>query len=394
MKKISCFFFGLLSLNTILKSQPGSLDESFGAGGKVINEAFTGYCNAIAEQADGKIITGGILDAFKEDSTGIIIVRFNADGSLDENFGETGRVIAYKAEGGRAANVYAIAVQANCKIIICATFIKRPDDIDDVDVGLIRLNTDGTFDNSFGGNGVAIISIGKNDRVGDMALQPDGKIIVTGTKGADENEAQPIYIIRFLTNGELDESFGENGIALAPEIIDLRYVNPIVLQTDGKILVGGESFDSSYILVRFLPDGHIDSTFDEDRDGVASIKFEEIDLRYADLYDITVQPDGKILAAGTGGYDLSRIAIARFNSDGSVDSAFGDKPGYSILAMDSGFARASDVYTTDNNSILLTGSYITGVNSNMAVVKYKDDGTLDSSFGENGLALGNLISEG
>ncbi|HRI19718.1 MAG TPA: T9SS type A sorting domain-containing protein [Panacibacter sp.] len=147
----------------------------------------------------------------------------------------------------------------------------------------------------------------------------------------------------------------------------------------------GFNFSKTFVVIRLLPDGRLDSTFNEN--GVADLILEQADRFSADLEDIAVQSDGKILAAGSAGSSSDHMIIARFKSDGSIDSAFGEKTGYSILPMASGLSKAYNVYSTNNNSITLTGYYNTGVSTqDFGVVKYNIDGIIDSSFGVNGIA--------
>ncbi|HRI21146.1 MAG TPA: hypothetical protein PLA68_09325, partial [Panacibacter sp.] len=198
--------------------------------------------------------------------------------------------------------------------------------------------------------------------------------------------------MRCLSNGHLDDSFGENGV-VETFLPTIYRITATAIQTDGKIIVGGRSFFSSYVLIRYLPDGRIDSTFDEDKDGIASLALETADQYAVLMNDIIIQSDGKILAAGSGGSRDYLMAIARFNSDGSVDSAFGDKIGYSLLQMQTGYSKAYTVEIQHDKKIVLTGIYYTGINTGFGVARYNTDGSLGSSFGENGVAttgIGNL----
>ncbi len=331
-------------------TQSGTLDNRFSKNGKAFYDEFTGDCTAVKVQKDGKIVTGGYNDAVNNDKAGFLIARFNEDGSLDESFGDGGKVIISNVEGNYAYTLTALVIQDDGKIIASGEFI-NPSQY--YDIGVIRLNTNGILDSSFSGNGIATISLGlQDDIVGDMALQPDGKIIITGKKGAShDGEATAIYLLRYLTDGNLDKSFGEKGIVYSDIGIYLSEINSIVLQTDNKILIGGRYKSGELVLIRYLPDGDIDLTFDENKDGIAGILLGDNDYPNSHIYDLAVQTDGKIVASGTAGKYNYQMAVIRFNSDGSIDSAFGDKPGYSVLTMETGNGKAFKVdITSDKKS--------------------------------------------
>ncbi len=381
MKNIICITIGLFLLCKTASSQPGTLDKSFSNNGKAFYDEFNGECVAIASQADGKIITGGYHSANNSEKTGSLIERFNVDGSVDESFGDKGRLIVTDAEGRHPNGVSDIFVLPNGKIVCC---IYANDKY--ADIGLIRLNSNGTFDNSFSENGIAIISLGQDATIGGMLLQTDGKIIIGG-----KQEDGAAFLLRYLLDGAiLDESFGENGIVLNEATgAAISELNAIALQPDGKIILSGRYFSGSLVLIRYLPDGKIDLSFDEDKDGVAGIRLEDGDVPYSYIYDLAIQPDGKIVAAGTAGSSFSHMVVIRFNSDGSVDTAFGDKPGYSILQMESGSGKAYDVTVTSDKKIILSGLYYLSGHTDMGfgAAKYNEDGSLDVSFGDNGLAV-------
>ncbi|HRI19717.1 MAG TPA: delta-60 repeat domain-containing protein [Panacibacter sp.] len=226
---ISCLHYFCITIN----AQPGTLDKSFGDGGKAINEAFTGNCYTIALQPDGKIVTGGYYYNELLKKSASIIARFNNDGSVDNFFGESGKVLVYESDGARASGVISLAIQADGKIMVCNLFFNQRSE---GDIGLIRLNTNGSIDSSFDEDGIVIKSIGKDDIAGEMMLQPDGKILVTGKKGVKESEISPVYVIRYLSNGKPDDNFGEKSLVVLPENMYIHEITAIDLQPDGKIL--------------------------------------------------------------------------------------------------------------------------------------------------------------
>ncbi len=376
-----CYLIMSLTVN----AQSGTADNSFGINGKVINETFTGICDALVIQEDGKILTGGTHYSYNVNERGFIIGRFNTDGSLDESFGNKGETTITYAEGESIYLLVSLALQENGKIIAGGMSTNTSNHYSDLCIA--RLNANGSLDSSFNGDGIFVKSVGKNDRVADIVIQEDDKIIVTGFKGlTDYNEGEP-FVMRILPDGEMDESFGEKGIVLVSDELGIYSVNAIALQTDNKILIAGKYFGNTFFVIRFLPDGSFDNTFDEEKDGIAGIRFEDADLPYSYIYDMALQPDGKILLAGGGGSGPGKMAVVRFNNDGSIDTAFGDKKGYSLLTTNKvGSTGALTVNVEADKKIILTGVYSTDEKDAFAAAKYNVDGSVDLSFGENGLA--------
>ncbi len=383
MKNIIQTTILLLSFLATVNAQPGTLDKTFSNNGKFFEDSFTGNCTAVAIQKDGKIVTGGIYDANKEENIAFIFARFNTDGSLDETFGENGKAIITRVENILIYDqMRGLSIQEDGKIIGCGRVVGN-----NVgrysDIAVIRLNADGKLDNSFSDNGVLVLNITKEDQVTDMVLQTDGKILLSG----DDGEESVSYITRILPDGKYDETFGEKGVVFLRNL-SISNIGAITLQADNKILICGEYFGKSLFVMRFLPNGSFDNTFDEEKDGITGIIFADDEFPNANLYDIAVQPDGKILVAGSAGINsFYEIALARFKADGSIDSAFGDKTGYTVLSTENGTAVAYNVAVT-GDKIILTCAYSTvEASSGFEAVRYNMDGTLDSAFGENGVAV-------
>ncbi len=384
-----------ISFSFILKAQPGTLDKTFSNNGKLFESSFTGNCTAVAIQKDGKIVTGGIYDANKEENIAFIFARFNTDGSLDETFGDNGKTIIERVENILIYDqMRALSIQEDGKIIGCGRVVGNNSDRYS-DIAVIRLNADGKPDNSFSDNGLLVLNIGNEDRVTDMALQPDGKLLLTGFIEQTDGQSQGGFLTRILPDGSYDNSFGENGVIFLRNL-SISNISAITLQADNKILICGEYFGKSLFVMRFLPNGSFDNTFDEEKDGITGIIFADDEFPNANLYDIAVQPDGKILVAGSAGINsFYEMALARFKSDGSVDSAFGDKMGYTVVPIeDNGVAKAYHVEVV-GEKIILTGLYATtDPNSYFGAVRYNMDGTLDPAFGENGIAVTGFLNLG
>ncbi len=254
---------------------------------------------------------------------GTAVEIFAAEGDLDSSFDGDGIVV--NDNGGTNEGVTALAVQSDGKIIAVGfSSVGSPSIVRTV---IVRYNTNGSIDSTFGSGGKIIIQPVFPHK---LALQPNGKIVLVGTKNLSTNS--DFYIARLNTDGSFDTTFNGTG-----EInLDLRgttdNANSLKIQPDGKMLVGGSSRRSSsdtrsdFAIVRFNADGSLDTAFDGDGKVFTMIPPT---AERASIDDLDVQTDGKILAAGsvsivdTPGDDPDFIfAVARYNADGSLDTTF------------------------------------------------------------------------
>lgn len=347
-------------------AQPGSIDTSFGIAGKVVTNLF-GYPYAIALKDDGKIIVAGL--AYEEV---VIVVRYNPDGSLDETFGENGKVLTDLVQeySFYYSQALAVTVQQDGKIVITGTgYFEDKNGFADYDVLLIRYNEDGTLDETFGNDGIVISNFGSNrDIAYDIVVQPDNKIVITGQINFD------LFVARYLPNGVLDSSFAESGY------YSLKYKGrsrSIALQNDGKIIAAGG--DDKFLLLRLYSSGEIDESFGDKGIVFTNFGYSE------QILDIKLQQDGKIIAAGRmNDYSsgLQNMALARYNSNGSLDSSFSED-GLQNLLIEGYNAEATSVLLDEmNNKIIIAGSA-----SKFVVARYNKEGTLNDNFGTGGVQI-------
>ena len=255
----------------------GTLDASFGKGGKVVTDVGGGHddeAHAVAVQTDGKIVAAG------ESPGGFTLVRYTADGKLDASFGLGGKV---ETNFGKWYDVIrAVAVQKDGKIVAAGyTGVTLTSNTEDDDFALARYTTGGKLDASFGRGGKVRTDLGARsaDYAYAMAIQADGKIVVAGTSA----------LVRYLPNGRLDASFGRGGKAL----IDFGgEAIAVTIQRDGKIVAAGTDNDD-FVLVRLTTSGKVDARFG--RGGKVLTNFGGDDNASA----VVIQRDGKIIAAGT-----------------------------------------------------------------------------------------------
>ena len=320
------------------------------------------FANAVTIQPDGKIIVGGyaVIDEVQQ----FTLARINSDGTVDTSFGSPfiNTII------GTESAINALKIQADGKIVaLGTTFIAGQSNIT-----LARYNGDGTLDAAFGSAGIVTTLVGTGTSGVDLAIQPDGAIVAVGT--AIISGIPQFVGARYLSNGDLDNNFGAGGIVTT--LIDDRAIGQgMLLQNDGKIIVAGKSTQagiSRFALVRYNSDGSLDNSFGSNGVVTTTIGTQ------ANGFSIDLHADGKIVMAGSSDDDW---ALARYNTDGSLDTSFGTNG--SIVQSIGDRDQAVSVKIQTDDKIVAAGSS----DINAALVRYNSDGSLDSSFGTNGIAL-------
>ena len=275
----------------------GNIDSSFGLNGKVLT-FFDGdaMANSIVIQTDGKIILAGMSRYLLGDQD-FGMVRYKSDGSIDSTFGLYG-ITRTDFTSGSEDNAYAMALQSDGKIVLAGETRLSPSP--DFNFAIVRYETDGDPDASFGNSGKVIANFGQNkDEIFAVAIQEDQKIIVTGKTGSDFSN--DFGMIRYNTNGTPDPSFGFSGRVNSPGKGTMR---SILIQPDSNIVVAGE-LNSNFTLYRYHFNGTIDSTFGTFGQVLTSITGSDVG------HSIALQDDGKLVLAGTGN---NTFAVARYYS--------------------------------------------------------------------------------
>jgi uncharacterized delta-60 repeat protein len=362
----------ILGITAVFASSAGSLDNSFGAGGIVIAPLGAGSSKtrAIAIQGDGKILAGGYAyDGTNNLDSSFALARFRPDGSADNSFGTGGRVITpiriFSDE------IYSLAIQPGGKII-AAGYSNRgaSGQYDPFDLTLVRYNSNGTLDTTFGTGGIVITQMPNGGwGVGKaIVIERSGKIVVTGL-GA---------VVRYNSNGSLDTTFGSGGIVLLPQLA----TNTLVIQNETKIIVagrGGPTWDD-FTLARLDSDGSPDTSF-----GTNGRVFTVFGGN-AEVYSLDIQKNGKIVAAGGAYTDNTDydFALTRYHANGSPDNSFGTN-GKVVTSFGTDRDIAASVVVQRNGKILTAGRAVyNGSNGAFALARYKSNGALDNSFGSGG----------
>ncbi len=358
----------------------GSLDSSFGEGGKVFYhiKASKERANAVTVQPDGKIIAAGVSKLNNFDS--FALIRFNSDGSLDTSFGNQGVVITQI--GYSQSSIYALALQADGKIVTTG--------LAEFGFTLVRFNADGKRDQSFVNNGVVSLSPAIYSYSRTLVIQPDGKIVVGG--GATNRSYSDFAVTRFNENGTLDKRFGFMGRAIIPITASTDGVYALALQADGKIIAAGHSFDGNnypkYTVARLTSGGRLDTSFGEGGKVVTPLSNNQ-DI----IYGVAVQPDGAIVAAGTSNDgNQYRIGIVRYRPDGSLDPSFGD--GGKVVTPFQNSVTANALVLQADGKILTAGLTSTQWSGDFAVFRYNTDGSLDNSYDTDGKSVTDIGTPG
>ena len=347
----------------------GLLDPAFGNGGIVVTAMRSGDDNssALAIQPDGKIvITGTTYIGSVNDFS---LIRCNSDGSPDATFGKGGMVVT--SIRNRNDNATAIAIQRDGKIVVAGSSNSGSDD----DFALIRYRADGTVDPTFGEKGIVITSLRSgNDRAQAVAIEAGGKIVVAGYSNSD------IAVVRYNSNGTLDPTFGTGGKVIHSLRSGEDQASAICLQPDGKIVVAGssdngESFD--FAMVRYNASGNLDPGFG--KGGIVTTSIRDGDDK---AFALCIQRDKKLVAAGSsndGSYN--DFALTRYNSNGTPDVSFG-KNGIVITSISAGDDHASAASVQPDGKIIAAGNSNNGVTNDFAIVRYNGNGSFDLEFGK------------
>ncbi len=303
------------------------------------------------------------------------VFSFAADGELDTTFDTDGAAVY---DGGNFDEGNAVAIQADGKIVVAGYRHNGTN----WDIVVLRYNSDGTPDTTFDTNGAAIYAGAGNlnDEGNAVVIQADGKIVVAGYSWI--GTGYDIVVLRYNSDGTPDTTFDTNGAAIYDSgNFDLGYA--VAIQADGKIVVAGQSYNGTYynvVVLRYNSDGTLDTTFDTN--GVAIYNNGNDDIGYA----VAIQADGKIVVAcaSSNGTDLDAVVL-RYNSDGTPDTTF-DTNGAAIYDSgndDSGNAVAIQA----DGKIVVAGANNNGTDLDAVVLRYNSDGTLDSAFDTNGAAI-------
>jgi uncharacterized delta-60 repeat protein len=307
-------------------------------------------------QPDGKTVVVGVVDEGAQDDIGL--ARYNKDGTLDGTFASGG---TSRQDLGGYDEGNAVALQTDGKILVTGH--------SDGNLALARYNNNGTLDGSFANGGIAVPPLGGTPAVGHgLVVQPDGKIVVGGT--LDSGTGDQYMVVRYTSDGLPDGTFGTAGKQVTD--MDGGSGNSVALQSDDKIVLSGSTGSAGFGVVRYTSDGMIDNTFSGD--GVQTTELVDGD---DEAQAVAIQPAGQIVVAGAttaGGH--FKFALARYNTDGLLDNTYsGD--GVQTTAFDP-YANGYGAAVGSDDKITLAGETIEN-GMRFALARYNTDGSLDAA---------------
>jgi len=365
---LNLFAIVAVSLNfaPLVQAAPGDLDPTFGTAGKVITSiAGNDVLRGVAVQSDGKILVAGSTTNGSPDD--FAVVRYTASGVLDPSFGPGGTGRVTTDVGGSIDYGQKMTLQGDGKILVVGQVFNGSD----YDFGLVRYETNGTLDGTFGTGGKVITPIGSgNDSAFAVAVQTDGAIVVAGAYvGPGGND---LAVVRYTSGGVLDPNFGTGGIVKTPVGGDDAALG-VVVQSDGKIVIAGYSntgTDYDVVLVRYTDSGALDAGFGTG--GIVTTPIGTGDFGTS----VALQTDGKIVVGGASDGDF---ALVRYTSSGALDTSF-NSTGKVTTPIGSGNDNAQGVVVQGDGKIVVAGFAENGGSDDFALARYNADGTLDPDF--------------
>jgi uncharacterized delta-60 repeat protein len=378
----------------------GAPDPGFGFGSGKSGIGLPGRATAedVAVQADGKtVVVGSISEtADIKGNSSVVVARFNADGTVDRTFGRLGGgfiILHFSALGKDQGK--AVAIQRDGNIVVVGTANLETDRATPK-FAVTRLLPNGSVDRSFG---LRKFTVKGASFAEDVAIQPDGKIVVVGSdfNGGIFNANNDFAIARLNRDGSLDKSFagdgteiigmGEHERAFAVDI-DTNG-SPATNRHFGKIVLAGNRTDGDglhqYAVARLNRNGSLDESFDFDGSLVA--KFPGYSKAFVN--GVTIQPDSKIVVAGHAidgtSTDDTPIAVARHRTSGRIDSTFGAGSNGAAY-IDFGADDVGGDVMLSSGGLIVAGS----TNNDFALASLTKDGLLDTRFGTQGKVVTDL----
>jgi RHS repeat-associated protein/uncharacterized delta-60 repeat protein len=292
--------------------------------------------------SDGNILLAG-QGADSSYYTTIAVVEFNGDGTLDTSFGSGGIVTT---EVGNPARALAMSVLPSGAILVGGV---GTDTAGHTEMALVEYNGDGSLDTAFGSGGIVTYEVGANSQIDTLSVQSDGTILVGGT-GTDTGGHTEMALLKFNSSGSLDTSFGSGGVAVH-EIGTASGIDAITVNSDdGTILAAGYGLNGSgqreVAVLKFEGDGSLDTVFGSG--GVVTTELGSYSMAKAMIVDSA----GTILVAGkgTGAYSGKQVAIIAYNGDGSLDTSFGN--GGAIMLTTDGSTGNAEALQSDGKLVV------------------------------------------
>lgn len=374
-------------------ARDGDLDRSFGQDGvAIVDFGADTLATGLALDAEGRIVLGGTVESGGASGTDFAIARLTHDGAPDAGFSFDGRTTVAVGSGTALDGTYNTIVQSDGKIVVIGEGPDTDVSLDDSDFKLVRLNTDGTLDASFSGDGKAYVAFdlgGTNDdRALDAVQLPNGKLIVVG--GAEvATDDTDIAVVRLNVDGSRDTSFDSDGRVTFSFGLDPAFprdlASSVALDENGNLLVAGSAekggpIANDFAIARLTPAGALDPNFGGD--GLVTIAFDLGDTLEDTVLELIVAPDGSIFATGgvkDSGYDFAAVKLL---PDGTPDPDWGNG-GKATVAFDLDGTNEDIAYGAvlqPDGKLVFTG-FAGQANIQVALARLDANGELDPGFG-------------
>ncbi len=387
MKNIAAALLSIAISISLSAQQAGDLDLTFGGDGKV--EYYTTNYNrgeGLAIQPDQKIVRAGTAPHATL-TTCVTLVRYMPDGSLDTSFGIDG-----VAQGNITLGASTWSQNNTLVLQPDGKFLYTSSRVDNSSLGMFvsRFNSDGSVDTDFGDNGTAMVQIfnSGDDYSHSMTLQPDGKIIVVGQAQPYSGIPYQMTAIRLMPNGDLDESFADEGIFTYDHAYGDDRIMDVALQSTGKIVFAANATHQGYgtmIVMRVTEAGILDDTFATN--GIFEYSTtSNVGYEYANAVCIGANDEIHVACqtyeTATGRSDLG---VMKLTPDGAFDESFGEG-GSLVIHLGDDWDFGEDILLDEQGRILVSCTHYTHDYFEGLVLRFLPDGELDNSFGDNGIA--------
>lgn len=333
-----------LSIARYLKD--GNMDYDFGNLGLIQKQtnSMEGELNSIEIQEDDKIVAVGYSISSNTNNEDLTLVRFTKNGILDKSFGNGGLVVTEISNQKEICE--AVAIQPDGKIICVGTTQHDPN----FDIFLVRYDEYGQLDYYFGQGGIVITDINSgHDIVKSLAIQKDGKLIVAGFTYSKDNFS--MILLRYDTNGNLDSTFGKNGIAITNIYSSIGKLD-LAIQNDGKIILVGPSKVNNthhFTVLRFNTNGSLDNSFG--KNGITQTIIGD----FSEAESVALDSYGNIVVAGTTGLENEDFVVAMYSQNGILDPGFGLNGITQVNFNNNSVDRAHSLAIDSDGNIIVAG---------------------------------------
>lgn len=384
MKFSRFFLFTLIAIlvhSQAKADKPGIFDETFGLHG-FVSRSLTGgsdWAEVVKLNKDGGFYLAGVADALQD--ADVFVMKFQKDGSLDDHFGKEGKITIDL--GGRE-RVYGLDVDTDGDIIVGGYSEKKNKN---KDAFVMRINPDGNLDESFGREGVAKLDWGGSEELHFLTLEPGTRKIVCAGFVEKKSNAD-FFVSKINSNGSFDASFGEGGVAITDFTSDDRLYG-LALDHLGRIIVAGAVYskktNDDCVIARYLSNGTLDTTF-----GIGGRYIVGASKKQDMCSSVVIDPWDRVIASGF----ITRLKMVDFlvvalMDNGTPDIGFGDN-GNLIVDVVDGTDVAHAIASQSDGTLIVGGEFAVPVErknrpkSGFAIVAIDPEGKLNRDFGKKG----------